>query len=119
MPLFGSAFTHSRKVRLIYSLCFLAVLTIIGGFGCAANKGNTDSISTPPPGINTKFVSGAKLSPAELYQIIALANECGIQEVGEVETGYMLPTNIKSISQPSHREVKAGQKHSVSSKSEA
>lgn len=79
----------------IFPFAILAILTI--GFGCATSGDRYAPEIGQVSGIKTIFIPQAKLSLTEVEQVVALAKECGIQDVAEIETGYGLPTFIRSI----------------------
>jgi hypothetical protein len=53
-------------------------------------------------GIETRYVPDARLSAAELRQVVELAHECGISHVGQIASQSVLPNggfsfNVKSV----------------------
>ncbi len=50
------------------------------------------------PDIKTEFVEGAKLSAAEINQVVSLAKQCGIPDVEYVRTFHYLPAGGSGIS---------------------
>jgi hypothetical protein len=56
-------------------------------------------------GFETRFAPEAQLTPDELQQVLALAGDCGIESVREVETYNMHPSSEFGISVKSRVEV--------------
>jgi hypothetical protein len=87
----------SLSKRGALTLAPIVLLLLAGASGCTTLSEPKVSHHPSNADIKTIFAPGAKLSSTELDQIAALANQCGMQRVGEVETGYMLPTGTRSI----------------------
>ena len=70
---------------------FLVLAALIAGGSLAAQTNLPTTSPVPPASILTNFVQGASLAPSEVRQVVSLAHQCGMSEVGEVETFRYLP----------------------------
>ena len=89
------------------SVCFTIAAAVLT---CAGAQTNIAKPVAPPVAtIKTEFVEDAKLSNAEVDQLVALASQSGINDVVKVETFHYRPG--------SHREISVSSKERVDGRS--
>jgi len=78
-------------------LIFTSVL-LLSALGCLADQTNAVQPSEQQPSqIKTNFVKGAELNSVEIYQVLLLGRQSGIEDAAEVRTFYYLPTRNRGI----------------------
>src|SRR5258706_1826150 len=75
---------------------------------CCCLAGGSSSLT----GIKTHFIPEAVLTTNELKTVIKFANQCGVLNVEEVSTSYMVPSSaivirVKSVDSICKREVRS------------
>lgn len=78
---------------LLTGLLVLISLSLMLANGRAAERIET----TNRAGIKLSYIPAAKLNAIELRQVLSLARQVGITNVGEVSTGYSLPTATRHV----------------------
>lgn len=64
----------------------------------AATAGSADDRTPAAPTVKTVFADEhARLSGAEVDQVVSLAKDCGLRDVAVIQTFYVLPSRVRGI----------------------